>query len=434
LAYPPSIGPQAVYFKEDMFDAIDYAIFGYGNLSKAAGPYAYPTPNNTIGPIEFCMYHYKNASIYAFNESYSFDPEIDEFCMVLPEDEIGNGVREIFSTRAIEIDFLAFIRATLNFSLKTVNLRAKAPLMAPDCYLFQIQILLDNAGYDGQIVLSLDSRPTRLICHGNTQFAKNDLVDEALQTVFTCLVIIVCLISFVLCTRALFRANTLKRETCEYFVENFRRDLSVDGQLEFLNLWYVMIVINDILLVIGSIMKEQIDRKNEFGPDDWRNCSLFLGLGNMLVWFGVLRYLGFFKTYNVVILTIKCAAPKMVRFLICALIIFAGFAFCGWLVFGPYHMKFRSFSSTCECLYSLLNGDDMFATFFSMSQKSKLLWYISRVYLYVFISLFIYVVLSLFVSVIVDCYETIKGFYENGFPKTDLKLFMEGLEEYSSLN
>ena len=33
--------------------------------------------------------------------------------------------------------------------------------------------------------------------------------------------------------------------------------------------------------------------------DTWNVCSLFLGLGNMLVWFGCLRYLGFFETYNV---------------------------------------------------------------------------------------------------------------------------------------
>ncbi|KAG0713027.1 Transposon TX1 uncharacterized protein [Chionoecetes opilio] len=32
--------------------------------------------------------------------------------------------------------------------------------------------------------------------------------------------------------------------------------------------------------------------------DTWNVCSLFLGLGNLLVWFGCLRYLGFFTTYN----------------------------------------------------------------------------------------------------------------------------------------
>jgi hypothetical protein len=37
--------------------------------------------------------------------------------------------------------------------------------------------------------------------------------------------------------------------------------------------------------------------------------------------------------------------------------------FAGWLILGPYHFKFGSIMSTSECLFSLINGDDMFATF-----------------------------------------------------------------------
>lgn len=61
-----------------------------------------------------------------------------------------------------------------------------------------------------------------------------------------------------------------------------------------------------------------------------------------------------------------------------------------------------------ECLFSLINGDDMFATFSIMQQKSYLVWLFSRVYLYSFISLFIYMVLSLFIALITDTYDTIK--------------------------
>lgn len=61
-----------------------------------------------------------------------------------------------------------------------------------------------------------------------------------------------------------------------------------------------------------------------------------------------------------------------------------------------------------ECLFSLINGDDMYATFLNMRSKSYMVWLFSRVYLYSFISLFIYMVLSLFIAVITDTYETIK--------------------------
>lgn len=61
-----------------------------------------------------------------------------------------------------------------------------------------------------------------------------------------------------------------------------------------------------------------------------------------------------------------------------------------------------------ECLFSLINGDDMFATFSSTSAKDPLIWWFSRIYLYSFISLFIYVILSLFLAIIMDAYDTIK--------------------------
>ena len=81
---------------------------------------------------------------------------------------------------------------------------------------------------------------------------------------------------------------------------------------------------------------------------------------------------------------------------------------------------------TSECLFALINGDDMFATFAGMSSKSVLLWWFCRIYLYTFISLFIYVVLSLFVALIMDAYETVKLYYSEGFPRSVLYDFVHG--------
>lgn len=71
-----------------------------------------------------------------------------------------------------------------------------------------------------------------------------------------------------------------------------------------------MIIVNDILIIMGSAIKEEIERQ-EFTSDQWNVCSMFLGVGNMLVWFGILRYLGFFQTYNIVIVTLQKAAPQV---------------------------------------------------------------------------------------------------------------------------
>lgn len=58
--------------------------------------------------------------------------------------------------------------------------------------------------------------------------------------------------------------------------------------------------------------------------------------------------------FQVVILTLKRASPQMMRFLMCTLIIYGGFVFCGWLVLGPYHIKVRIISCSCHW-FSLLS-------------------------------------------------------------------------------
>ena len=86
--------------------------------------------------------------------------------------------------------------------------------------------------------------------------------------------------------------------------------------------------------------------------------------------------------------------------------------FCGWIVLGPYHTKFRTTSSTAEALFSLMNGDDMYATFANLESQSIYVWLFLRLYLYSFICLFIYVVLSLTIALIMDSYDAIKvSFY-----------------------
>ena len=62
-----------------------------------------------------------------------------------------------------------------------------------------------------------------------------------------------------------------------------------------------------------------------------------------------------------------------------------------------------------ECLFSLLNGDDMYPTFTNVSTRSGIAVQIfSKLYLYGFISFFIYVVLSTFISIVGDTYERLK--------------------------
>ena len=128
-------------------------------------------------------------------------------------------------------------------------------------------------------------------------------------------VICLSLSSLLLCLRALLRAQLLKHETMIFLSRHYDWVLTVQERCEFLNLWYVMICTNDCLIIMGSVIKQLIESRSIVG-DMWDMCSLMLGTGNCLVWFGILRYLGFFKTYNVLILTMKVTLDDVIMIII----------------------------------------------------------------------------------------------------------------------
>nr|XP_048309613.1 mucolipin-2 isoform X6 [Myodes glareolus] len=239
---------------------------------------------------------------------------------------------------------------------------------------------------------------------------------------FDVFVIMICLASLILCTRSIVLALRLRKRFLNFFLEKHKRCACDADQWEFINGWYVLVTVSDLMTIIGSILKMEIKAKNLTNYD---LCSILLGTSTLLVWVGVIRYLGYFQTYNVLILTMQASLPKVLRFCACAGMIYLGYTFCGWIVLGPYHEKFENLNIVSECLFSLVNGDDMFATFAQIQQKSTLVWLFSRLYLYSFISLFIYLVLSLFIALITDSYHTIKKYQQNGFPETDLQKFLK---------
>uniref|UniRef100_A0A1I8GUW1 PKD_channel domain-containing protein n=1 Tax=Macrostomum lignano TaxID=282301 RepID=A0A1I8GUW1_9PLAT len=111
---------------------------------------------------------------------------------------------------------------------------------------------------------------------------------------------------------------------------------------------------------------------------------------------------------QVLLLTIKRSLSDICRFLICAVVLFLAFSLFGWITFGPYHVKFVTFFSSLECLFALVNGDDIFTTFALIpSTTNTYIYVVSRIYLYSFLSLFIYIVLNVCISIILEAYETV---------------------------
>ncbi|XP_074507734.1 mucolipin-3 [Sebastes fasciatus] len=414
------MGGYALYTKADVNDHIYYIINRYINLQNLTmGNLAYESVDGEYTPLSVCQEFYRNSSIDPGNETFDIDPHVDKECVsiypVQSFDSGGLAARVNFS-----LDFKRLLSVNIYLTLKTINLQTVRHHELPDCYDFHITIRFDNRAHSGKIKVDVENDVRIYECRDwNVEgtSGKNDYLLLSLDSV----VILACFISFILCTRSVINGIQLQFEFKIFFHAYYNKIVSWSDRMEFVNGWYILIIVSDTLTIAGSALKIGIQTKYLTNYDI---CSILLGTATMLVWVGVIRYLGFFKKYNILILTLRAAFPNVIRFCCCAAMIYLGYCFCGWIVLGPYHDKFQTLYKVTECLFSLINGDDMFATFLGLRHEGYMVWLFSRLYLYSFISLFIYMVLSLFIALITDTYETIKHHQQEKVPVSQLLCFI----------
>ncbi|XP_067845916.1 mucolipin-2-like isoform X2 [Heptranchias perlo] len=412
-----------VYTQQEVHDSMSYAINQYLQLqSTAVGNYGYdPGANNTTA-LKICKQLYSKDIPVPSSGKQTVDPRVETDCMNIEPIAATSNILEqwkVTNSSFFDLEFYRLIRIEISFKLKGIDLQTIRNNELPDCYEFMITIIFDNAAHSGIIKISLDSDTAMRECK-DWQIAGSLSKNTHYILIFDACVMLICLMSLVLCIRSIILGTQLHKRFVSFLLKRYNRIVCLSDHLEFLNGWYILIILSDLMTITGSVMKMEITSKTLTTYDI---CSIFLGTSTLFAWVGVIRYLGYFQKYNVLILTMQAAFPKVLRFCCCAGMIYLGYMFCGWIVLGPYHSKFENLSAVAECLFSLINGDDMFATFAAIQEKSNLLWLFSRVYLYTFISLFIYMVLSLFIALITDTYETIKKYQQNGFPQTDLQTF-----------
>lgn len=110
--------------------------------------------------------------------------------------------------------------------------------------------------------------------------------------IFDAFVILTCLASLILCTRSVIKGIRLQRvslslsvfphrchfnltadsfffssptqllqEFVSFFQHHYKKDVSFTDQMEFVNGWYIMIIVSDVLTIIGSTLKMEIQAK-----------------------------------------------------------------------------------------------------------------------------------------------------------------------------
>lgn len=89
-----------------------FVIFQYLNISNAIGPYSYASEENKVIPPVLCIYQYKEGIIYGFNESFTFNSEIDKskfICFYLfifsPTNDMLIKIYQVFSFLILKVIF-----------------------------------------------------------------------------------------------------------------------------------------------------------------------------------------------------------------------------------------------------------------------------------------------------------------------------------------
>ncbi|XP_042675413.1 mucolipin-2 isoform X1 [Centrocercus urophasianus] len=411
----------SIYTQQDAYDSIFYVIDQYRQLKNISlGTLGYEHDGSGL---KICKQQYRKGGMLPSNDKPNIDVSTETDCIILKPQELASKNTEVkLNSSFFNLEFYRLIQVKISFKLKGVALQTIHARELPDCYAFQNTITFNNRAHSGKIKIYFNSDTDIQECKDwhilGSVLQKNSLY----ILVFDGFVILNCLASLILCSRSVVLALRLRQRFVNFFLEKYNRCVSYTDRMEFINGWYVLVIISDVMTITGSILKMEIKAKNLRSYDV---CSILLGTSTLFVWVGVIRYLGYFQTYNVLILTMQASLPKVLRFCCCAGMIYLGYTFCGWIVLGPYHEKFEDLNTVAECLFSLVNGDDMFATFAQIQQKSMLVWTFSRLYLYSFIILFIYMILSLFIALITDAYDTIKKYQQSGFPATDLHEFLK---------
>lgn len=324
IAYPGPYVPYAVYTKADYIHSINYAIKVYANISAlSVGPFGYQSDKpEQVSPIELCFTNYLRADFEPTKFKYNYSVRMVVNCTTI------ENFAEAGSDKWLEFDVRQHIHKPINYST-LVSSSLKLPirtLLIEDatsgdsgiaCFNVDIEVFHDNRHRDGQMLINLFSKPRRAPCEGKLTDTRDDIVARRF---LNALVMIFCMLSFALCVRSLWRALLLYRQT-QLTLRIHGRRMDLSDTIEFVDVWLVLIVINDLMIATATVIISFSDERL-LETDNYTICSLLIGMGNLLSWSGLLRYLSFFKKYNLLIVTLRKSFAHVTRFMLCTILIY----------------------------------------------------------------------------------------------------------------
>lgn len=129
-----------------------------------------------------------------------------------------------------------------------------------------------------------------------------------------------------------------------------------------------------------------------------------MGLGAMVAWISLTRYLEYSRDYSIISRTVRHALPVVLRTMLSVIPFLCGFALLGMCLFWESN-RFDGFSISLFTLYAVMNGDMIYDTFHDLNQLRFL---VSQIYMYCFVFFSICVFQNMFITLVEDGYISTK--------------------------
>ncbi|CAL4114271.1 unnamed protein product, partial [Meganyctiphanes norvegica] len=150
-----------------------------------------------------------------------------------------------------------------------------------------------------------------------------------------------------------------------------------------------IMLIGALSSIFGALIY-QLRVQSDVSEDSGLVWEIVLGLAVIIDGFSLTCALAPHNLAEKTLVVVVSLLPRLIPFTFAFCLVFQGFACLGWAVLGPYNFRFSSFGSTCEMLFSLMNGDDVFATIRETEAPMQMFGYI---YISTFITVFSFVLL-----------------------------------------
>eukprot|EP00731_Ephydatia_muelleri_P026749 Em0018g849a len=107
--------------------------------------------------------------------------------------------------------------------------------------------------------------------------------------------------------------------------------------------WHLITVVSDLLIFPGSVIKIVLDLHYPCSSRtiDVDSVRIMLGVSVVLQAAVILRYVSYFRQFNALSSALDIAIPRLVKFFLCAGILFVAFMLCAWVVLGPFQQEAR---------------------------------------------------------------------------------------------